>query len=210
MLVIGLVGGVASGKSFVAQCFGDLGAEVVDADKIGHEVLNRTAVIAQILRLWPDVQLVDGKIVRSSLAKIVFASVADDCPLKKLESIVHPFIGQQIDLQLSRMAEQLFVAAVLDAPVMFKTGWDKRCDKIVFVDTELSVRQQRALSRGWSIEELAQREQFQLSVEQKRHLATDVVDNSRSRSETLAQVERLWNQWGLRRMPISSPSNDKI
>jgi dephospho-CoA kinase len=195
MLVIGLVGGVASGKSFVAQCFSELRAVVLDADKIGHEVLDRAAVIAEIQALWPDVRLVDGKIDRSSLAKIVFSSATDDRQLKKLESVLHPLIGQQIELRLNRLAELQSVAAVLDAPVMFKAGWDKRCDKIVFVDAEWSVRQERAQSRGWSSDEIVRRERFQLPIDQKRLKSTDIVDNSNSRSETVAQVQRLWKQW---------------
>jgi len=208
MLVIGLVGGVASGKSFVAQCFHDLGANVLDADKIGHKVLDRSEVITQLLGLWPDVGLVDGKIVRSSLAKIVFASAADRLPLKKLESILHPLIAQQIDGQLSRLAKLQSIAVVLDAPMMLEAGWDKRCDKIVFVDAELAIRQQRAQARGWPSEELARREQFQLSVEQKRRRATDIVDNSNSCAETITQVKRLWIQWGLMQFSKVSPKID--
>ena len=62
MVVIGLVGGVASGKSFVASCFRELGASILDADKIGHEVLQQSEVITAICAQWPDVRLIDGQI----------------------------------------------------------------------------------------------------------------------------------------------------
>lgn len=209
MLVIGLVGGIASGKSFVAQCFAQLGAEVLDADQIGHGVLDLPEVISAIKTHWPAVGLKGGKIDRRSLAAIVFGSgarnSADD--LNALESITHPKIGTRIQQQLALFQTQNVVATVLDAPVMLKAGWQEMCDKIVFVESSLEDRQSRAALRGWDDQQLERRESFQETIDQKRSVATDVVDNSGTRQQTRQQVEALWRKWGLPDPSVEPPTN---
>ncbi len=196
MLVIGLVGGVASGKSFVAECFASLGAEIIDADKIGHAVLNLPAVVEKIKSLWPEV-VVDEKVDRKLLAGIVFHSETQSAQLLQLEQITHPYINDRIAERLIEYQSLESIAVVLDAPVLFKAGWQERCDKIVFVETSSDIRAERAESRGWPPDELEKREQSQTSLTKKRQLATDIVNNSGSKHETLQQVRTLWIGWGL-------------
>lgn len=198
MLVIGLAGGVASGKSLVARCFEHLGATVLDADRIGHEVLGFPEVIAAIVSQWGKQVLNDGEIDRSCLARIVFDSGPDDVSqLKKLEQITHPPIGLMIRQRLSDLERESILAVVIDAPVMFKAGWDQLCDKIVFVDSDISIRQRRAIQRGWSPDELHRRESFQTPIDEKRSRSTDLIDNSQSKAETFHQARQLWRQWNL-------------
>jgi dephospho-CoA kinase len=213
MLVIGLVGGVASGKSFVARCFESLGAEVLNADEIGHQILALPAVIAEIRSAWPQVVLLDGTIDRQALAKIVFRTDTPTTesagrdrpaspqifnqPLTQLEKITHPAIGICIDQRLSELRAASQIAAVLDAPVLFKAGWQSRCDKIVFVDADLAQRQKRAVERGWPADEIDKREQFQTTLLFKRQNSTDILNNSNSKQETVSQVRQLWLDWGL-------------
>ena len=196
MVVIGLVGGVASGKSFVASCFEELGASILDADKIGHEVLQQAEVISAICTQWPGVRLVDGQIDRASLAQIVFDE-SNELSLEKLESITHPIIGKRIEERLRMLSSAGRKATVLDASVLIKAGLQGQCDKIVFVNVDLETRKKRAACRGWSDDELKKRERFQTPVKQKRKFATDVLDNFGSPEETRKQVLDLWNQWGL-------------
>ncbi len=196
MLVIGLVGGVASGKSFVARCFQELGASILDADGIGHEVLQQTEVISAIIALWPDVEIVDGQIDRQSLAHVVFDESCD-LQLKKLEAITHPIIGKRIEDRLKQSNSNGVKAIVLDAPVLIKAGLHCLCNKIVFVEVDLETRKRRAASRGWSENELQKRERHQTSLDQKRKHATDFLDNSGTPEQTLQQVKKLWKQWGL-------------
>ncbi len=198
MLVIGLVGGIASGKSFVAECFELLGADVLDADKIGHEVLNEPGVIAAVLSQWPKVNLIEGRINRKSLASQVFGAPGDDRALKKLEQITHPLIGDRIKERLAALRIKQSVATVVDAPVMIKAGWHSLCDHVVFVESSLESRSTRAKSRGWAADELSKRELFQTPLDQKRQFASDVVDNSGSRHATIEQIQELWTSWGLR------------
>ncbi len=197
MLIIGLAGGVASGKSLVASCFEHFGATVIDADRIGHEVLREPAVIAAIVSQWGQTVMKNGEVDRSALARVVFGSTPDNAnQLELLEQMTHPGIGQRIREQIAQL-ESDATAVVLDAPVMFKAGWDQICDKIVFVESSTLLRQQRASQRGWDIDELAAREAWQTPLAEKRSRSTDVIDNSGSKEETYIQARDLWRSWKL-------------
>lgn len=199
MLVIGIAGGVASGKSLVTDCFQHFGATVLDADQIGHKVLEQALSVQQLVDHFGDGILSDGQINRSRLAKIVFAKAPEGpSALKKLEAITHPRIGEQILLQL-KLARQdpNCQACVLDAPVMFKAGWDKLCDKIVFVDTPLETRYQRAHNRGWDSGELVKREKNQIAIEVKRQRATDIINNANTKESTFQQAAEKWLGWDM-------------
>jgi dephospho-CoA kinase len=200
MLVIGVAGGVASGKSVVAQSLRRLGAIVLDADKTGHEVLEESAIQEAIRRTWgDDVFSPEGSVNRTAMARRVFASPPDGPrELAQLEQITHPRIGARLKEQIEQLASQGDVpAVVLDAAVMFKAGWHRLCDRIVFVDAPQDVRRERALSRGWTSEHFAAREASQTSVEEKKQFADTVIDNSGSLDETHQQVERFWRSLGL-------------
>lgn len=210
MLVIGLAGGIASGKSFVASCFVKLGAKGIDADQIGHQVLDDSKVKEQIRLTWGESVFEADNVNRDAIAKIVFNRIDEgraSSELKKLESITHPRIKEQIENEIEmRRNDGETPAVVLDAPIMFKAGWHRVCDKVVFVDTPEIIRLQRTLQRGWSEDELARRESFQFSLAEKRSLSTDVVDNSQEQTKTFEQVEQLWHQWQLPQ-PESTNSN---
>ena len=136
MLTLGLVGGIASGKSVVANCFRDLGALVLDADKAGHDVLREPDVIATLRQRWGD-RVVDahGQISRKEVAQIVFAPGNGPRSDSWKSSLTRGF---RCDLQ-QEMAKALAQTppprvAVIDAALLFEAGWDKLCDKIVFID----------------------------------------------------------------------------
>ena len=199
MIVIGVAGGVASGKSLVTQCFQHFGATVLDGDQIGHEVLQQRELIRQIVDRWGDGILNGDQIDRSLLAKIVFARTPEGlASLQELEQMTHPRIGEKIKdkLKLARQ-DASCQACVLDAPVMFKVGWDKLCDKIVFVDVPERIRIERSKERGWSDGEVARRESNQVSIQLKRSKATDVIDNAGSVEATFNQAVKLWLEWRL-------------
>ncbi len=200
MLVIGLTGGISSGKSFVATCFSELGCQIVGADLIGHQVLMLPEVIRQIRDAFGDHVIVDGKVDRRRLSAIVFSENADtpSNELKMLESITHPKIGEWMKIRFREIEQtQSAQAVVLDAPVMFKAQWDRLCDRIVFVHTDLTIRKQRAVGRRWTKGELERRERQQLPLAEKRKRATDEIDNSGSADSTREQVRTLWEKWQL-------------
>jgi len=195
MQVIGILGGVASGKSLVARELARLGAGLLDADRAGHEVLRMPQIEAAARVRWgPDVFGPDGRIHRGRLAEIVFAdSAAAGEDRKYLEQLTHPEIGRLLRRQAEQMAASGHKAAVLDAPLLLEAGWDRLCDSLVFVDAPRQLRLSRALGRGWSEEDFVAREGVQESLDLKRKRADVVVDNSGSPEQTKAQIEHLWH-----------------
>ena len=195
MNLIGLLGGIASGKSLVANYLMQKGAALLDADPIGHEVLKQQAVKDVARSRWGD-KIFDnrGEIHRPALAAIVFAPDASGAQeLLFLEQLTHPRIGAMLELQIEQLRQRAEIQAiVLDAPVMLKAGWNGFCDKIVFVESSEPLRRMRAAARGWSQEEFDRREAAQESLDFKRRLADVVIDNSAGVAETYAQVDQVW------------------
>lgn len=207
MLIIGLAGGVASGKSFVACQFQELGSRWLDADALGHEVLLRDEVIERVVKAF-GLQVLDDnrQLDRKKIAAVVFGADSNSQQnLEVLEQIVHPPIFELIHARLQQLRDQQVPAVVLDAPVMFKAGWDQVCDRIVFIDAKPEVRLKRALARGWTQEHFAQREASQTPIQVKRQRATDVIDNNCDTESTKQQVIQLWKEWNL-----SFPNNHEV
>jgi dephospho-CoA kinase len=194
MKIIGLLGGIGSGKSTVAELFRQRGAAVLDADKTGHDVLRLPAVRAAVGGRWGQAVIgPDGEIDRKALAKIVFAPPPEGPKeLAELEQITHPEIRKRLKTEVEKMAAEGVKLVILDAPVLLKAGWKDFCDALVFVDCPLQQRLARVAARGWTANEFARREASQEPVEEKRRLADFVVDNSGDFGYISSQVERMW------------------
>jgi dephospho-CoA kinase len=194
MRIIGILGGVACGKSLVAQQFAKLGAGVLDADQTGHEVLRLPHIEAAVRRRWGDAVFgTDGRIDRASLARIVFAPGPEAQQERKyLEQLTHPEIAHLLWRQVGSITATGAPLVVLDAALLLETGWDEWCEKIVFVDAPREVRLARAHARGWDENGFAAREAAQESLERKRARADVIMDNSGSQERTQAQVEKFW------------------
>lgn len=194
--LIGIVGGIASGKSFVARALEKLGAGRLDADAAGHEVLREPHVEAALRRRWgSEVFAPDGGIDRRLLAKRVFGNspdAADD--LAYLEQLTHPRIAGRLLEQATALVATDKTTLILDAPVLLKAGWDRFCTHLLFVDSSLENRLRRAAERGWKPGELEAREALQEHLEQKRRLADLFVSNDGTAEETEAEVARLWSE----------------
>ncbi len=195
MRVIGLLGGVASGKSMVAAQLARLGAGVLDADRAGHEVLRLPHVEAAVRERWGEAAFgPDGHVDRGRLGSIVFAAGPTGPPERKyLEQLSHPEIGRLLRQQAAALEAGGVKIAVLDAPLILEAGWDKLCERLVFVDAPPEVCLARARGRGWSEEEFAARQGVQESLDFKRRRADVIIDNSGSPQRTEAQVERFWH-----------------
>jgi dephospho-CoA kinase len=194
-MIVGIIGGVASGKSHVTRLLESLGAVTLDADRAGHEVLADTEVKQAVRDKWGNsVFHADGQVDRAAVAKLVFAPPPEGPEnLAFLESVTHPRIGERLRRQASQLAEQGgHGVIVLDAAVLLKAGWDQFCDRLVFVDAPLEIRLQRAARRGWNEAELHRREAAQVPVEEKRRRADFVIDNSGDKQQTLQQIYQLW------------------
>jgi len=192
MLILGLVGGIASGKSVVANVLRDMGAMVLDADQAGHFVLRDPKVIAELRTRWGDTILdSSGQISRRAVAKIVFAQ-GNEAERKFLEQLTHPRIETLLkqELEAIRNGPDPPPVLVIDAALLFEAGWDKLCDKILFVDAPRDIRLERAVARGWSTEQFAAREAAQLPPEEKRARSHIVIRNVRT-LENIREVLRL-------------------
>lgn len=196
--VVGIVGGIASGKSQVADCFRRRGAAVLDADGAGHRVLAQPEVVDDLVKRWGQGILdASGQVSRKQVAAIVFAP-GNEAERTFLNQVTHPRIGQLLAEQITEIqtANQAKVA-ILDAALLLEAGWDEICDLIIFVDTPDATRLARAQARGWDQAELARREATQLSLDEKRRLADVVLDNCGSLAELQSQVDQI----------IAQPSN---
>jgi len=191
--VLGIVGGLASGKSTVARLLSALGARIVDADRIGHETLERPQVKEALTESFGEAILDDaGKVSHERLAQAAFGRPE---LVEKLNGIVHPSIIAEIRSQVNALEREPGVPLiVLDAALLMETGLDKElCQALVFVDTPRPSRQERAgARRGMSAEQFGKREQAQLQEETRRRAADFVVSNNGSLKELENQVERLW------------------
>ena len=178
----------------VAEKLAQCGAKVLDADKIGHEVLQQPEIEAAVRERWgSEVFGADGRIDRRQLARFVFAPPPEG-PRERayLERLTHPEIVHKLEEQIRALADAGHKVIVLDAALLEEAGLDRLCEKLVFVDAPREARLQRALARGWRKEDFKAREGCQKSLDFKRHHADVVIDNSGSPEQTKAQVERLW------------------
>jgi len=194
MRVVGILGGVASGKSTVARALAELGAGLLDADQLGHEVLRRPEIEHAARERWGDrIFGPAGQIDRARLAEIVFAPTPEaDAQRGYLEQLTHPAIRREIDDRLDVLAAEGKPVAVLDAALVLEAGWNKRCDTLIFVDAPRHQRLARARLRGWSEEDFAAREAAQKSLISKSRRADVTIDNSGSLEWTHAQIEHVW------------------
>jgi dephospho-CoA kinase len=198
MKTIGLVGGVASGKSLVAKQFVELGAGLLDADRAGHEVLadDPDVCTAFVARWGPSILAADGSIDRTAVAARVFGD-SDQATAERdfLESVLHPRIQVRLDAQRREFAAAGHPAVVLDAPLLLEANWDPQCDVVVMVDADRDTRLARSHLRGWSDAEFARREAAQWPVEKKRAAAHAIIANDGSIDELRAAVRAVWDKF---------------
>jgi dephospho-CoA kinase len=205
MLILGLVGGIASGKSVVANYLRDMGAVVLDADRAGHHVLREPDVIAEIKSRWGDKVLdANGQVIRREVAKIVFAQNAAE-ERKFLEELTHPRIEALLIAELESIKNSPDPPPVvaIDAALLFEAGWDKLCDKILYIDAPRDIRLERAVARGWSTEQFAAREAAQMPLVDKAAKSHIVIRNART-LQNLREVLRLTYRDRLNPQPPAS------
>lgn len=192
-IIIGLAGGVASGKSAVAAELAALGCTVCDSDADARRALDRPDVRSQIMQWWGGETFDDqGHADRTKIAAIVFK---DPAQRTRLERLVHPIVHAERAKQIEQAARRGAPAVVIDAPLLFEAGVDRECDAVVFVDTPREVRLARAVdARGWDEHEFDRREQAQMPVEEKRAKARFAIVNTRDRAELARRVADLLRQ----------------
>ena len=185
--IIGILGGIGSGKSTVAAEFAKLGCGVIDADEIAHKLLEKKEVKEKIITLFGPVLDSAGKIDHKKLADIVFA---DADKLASLTGMLHPLVLTRTEQLINRYNQENQVKAiVLDMPLLMEVGWEKRCDKLIFVDCERSLRVHRMKKMGLLDENKFKiRENFQISLDNKVAIAENTINNNSGLSTLVRQV----------------------
>jgi len=191
--MIGLTGGLATGKSMVSSMFADLGAHLLDCDILAREVVAPgTEGLDRIVREFGGPMLrPDGRLDRSALGEIVFDNPAKR---KKLESILHPLIREIIKTRSGGIVNRDPGAIVMvDAIALFESGLDRMMEENIVVVCEEKIRKQRAVARGdLSVSQIKKRINAQWPLSEKARLADYIIDNSGSPEQTLAQVKTVW------------------
>jgi len=175
--IIGIIGGIGSGESYVAGLFGELGCVVIDSDRLVHAAYARPEIKAVLRERWgDDIFNADGSLNRRAVAKRVFRN---DAEREWLENFIHPVVTADRDqIMATEVAKPWVKAFIWDTPLLLETGMNERCDAVVFVDVPLPVRLTRVADRGWTEIDLSTREKLQMPLDKKRSLADYVLSNA--------------------------------
>jgi dephospho-CoA kinase len=200
MLKVGLTGGLASGKSFVGAELMRLGCKLIEADKLGHEVLlpDGAAYAAVVREFGPGILNADGAIDRKRLALEVFANKER---LALLNSLVHPEVRKRTDeLMTGYFTDDPNAIVVVEAAIHVETGGYRRFDRLIVVVCEERQQIERAVERGATLEEAKARLASQMPLAEKRKYADYVIDTSGAKEETLRQTGEVYHS--LRRLKL--------
>ena len=187
---MGLTGGIASGKSAVSAVLRELGAVVIDGDQLAREVVARgtPGLAAVVEEFGPGVLTAEGDLDRPAVATIVFA---DEQARKRLEAIVHPLVFQEIQRLEAEAPEGAVV--VHDIPLLAESGRAATFDAVLVVDAPERLQLQRMVEhRGWTEDEARARMAAQASRDERRAIATHLIDNSGTLDELRRQVTAVY------------------
>ena len=186
--VIGIVGGIGSGKSFIASLFAEMGCLVIDSDALVRAAYQDDRIRQVIRDWWGDaVFTAGGEINRSAVGQKVFADPAER---QRLEGLIHPEVDEARKWLMSAAANNpQVVAFVWDTPLLLEKGLDRECDALVFVDAPETQRLERVRhTRGWDEAELLRRQKLQWPLDKKRRISDHAVANTADADYARGQV----------------------
>jgi dephospho-CoA kinase len=208
VIVAGLTGGIATGKSTVSQMLATLGARVVDADRIARQVVAKGLPAWQriVTAFGRGVLLPEGEINRSVLADMVFGHPDKQATLNR---IVHPKVREEMQRRIVRLRRsEPSAVVVLDVPLLIEAEWLDDLDEIILVYTPESIQLQRLMVRdGLSESDALRRIRSQMPVEQKLAQSTIIIDNSGTLEATRKQTEQVYQKLCRRIGSNSAPSS---
>ncbi len=194
MKIIGLTGGIGSGKTTVAQFLKELGAVVIDADKVGHEVLRSDAEVCQevVAAFGKGVLTPNDEISREKLGRMVFGAPES---LPKLNMIMHPRIVERVGAQLEGYRKQGVRVVVIEAPLLLEAGWASQVDEVwVTVASKATILKRLKGRTGLSEQESLERIHTQMSVAERVKRADVVIDTDCELGELKEKVAELWHE----------------
>ena len=186
--VVGLTGGIGSGKSLAAQFFSQLGALVIDADQLARTAIERGSEgFDEVLLRFGDTVLINGDIDRVALGQIVFENPEAK---KDLEAIIHPRIRAEFEEAVDSLAADEIM--IYEIPLLVETKAADRFDFIITVESDAELRKERLRARGMFHSDIEKRMASQATEEQRRAIADCVITNNGTEDELLRQVENVW------------------
>ncbi|MFZ4450634.1 dephospho-CoA kinase [Salibacterium aidingense] len=200
-MIIGLTGGIASGKSFISEELKKRGFPVIEADEAAREVVEpgEQAYEQVVEQFGTDVLEVDGTLARKKLGKVIFA---DDSKRQILNQIMHPAIRQRMLQKKTTLEDEGEKVIVFDLPLLIENNLQFMVDKVLLVYVEETEQKKRLIKRDQAGEEDAeQRLASQLPMSEKQAYADAVIDNNGTRAQSLQQLEEILKRWN-----IQSPS----
>ena len=203
MTVVGLIGKIGAGKTTVSNLLRHHGAVVIDADALTHDALRNEDVQEQIRARFGNIVFVGSEVDRSRLAECVFGGQTEKNALKDLEEIIHPRVRSALEDRLSVIAHKEVdsevgeAVVVLDVPLLVQGGLHTRCDLLIWLECEDSVRHQRLAVRGLSTAQIAAREEawsrgFLADTSSFPSIST--VDTSGDIAYTQLEIDRIWEE----------------
>ena len=195
MRIIGLTGGIASGKSFISEHLQQLGALIIDADELARQAVQPGSVVLSEIEkeFGADLIAKDGTLDRAKMGGIVFNSAK---ARQKLNEIIHPQVLKEVYrlISINRNDPDL-KAIIIDAPLLIESGLNEAAEEIWVVSVDKDIQVARLMSRDkMSLEQAQNRIKSQMPLAEKLAYADHVIDNNQSRAETLRQIDRLWQK----------------
>ena len=195
MKIIGLTGGIACGKSTVSKALRALGACIIDADALAHELSqpNQALFNAYVQRFGMAIVMPGGTLDRAAIARLIFT---DPTMRAEVEQISHPLIRRAVEERLRMAEKEQKRAAVLDVPLLFEAGWDALADEVWVVALPPEEQLTRLLARDKTMSEGEARARIaaQMPLAEKCARADVVIDNSGTKEETRDYVGKLWEE----------------
>jgi len=189
--IIGITGGIGSGKSFVARLFGEMGCCVIHADDQIRLAYDDPDIRKTLTQWWGSTLFKpDGTINRPEMARRIFSNEPDRL---RLEGLLHPWIATRRDqIMADAVKNSEIIAFIWDTPLLLEAGLDQHCDAVVFVDAPEDTRIRRVTeTRGWNPAEIANREKLQWPLDKKRKLAHYIVANTADAAAARSQVQEI-------------------
>jgi len=193
MCVIGLTGGLGTGKTTVAKMFSNLGAKVLNADKIAHQQITpKGACFKRVVQTFGKDILTGGRIDRSKIAARVFNNKSK---LRALEGIIHPAVRKVIRSKIQQYKKQRGRTVVIDVPLLFESKLNKTVDLTIVVKSTKFKQMMRATKQlGMTKADAERRIKAQMPLQQKIRLADITIDNNGTLTNTKEQVKRIWEK----------------